>query len=229
MTQAEAEARIAAVEGQNAREDHELLLRLSAVTDVKAGLAAGESAEDVSLSGLLHTLAGARGLKGIPNAGAWHDVRLENGIYVQSCYSRLRKYFDCELWHGKEHHSDKNGDFLTKPLFTVDLKGSGAVLQGWGDCWGNLPQEMFAGFDFTVPEVQPILARVEDAVRGAWWDFDVQGTCTHDATHLAWHVSIPVASRHAFSRADFSQKLRDALAKLADALVPLMEHRVRKE
>lgn len=222
-------SRIAAVEGQSVRSVVELLMQLSAVTDVKASSSAGESAEDVSLSGLLHTLAGALGLKGIPNAGNWHEARLENGIYIHSYYARLRKYFDCELWRGKERHDDKTGDFLTKPHFTVDPKGEGAVLQGWGDCWGNLPQETFAGFDFTAPEVQPILAKVEEGVRGAWWDFDVQGACTHDATHLWWNVSIPFASRHAFSRADFSRKLRGGLAKLAEALEPLLAHRKRKE
>ncbi len=221
--------RIGAVEGQNVREVVELLLRLSAVTDVKTGLAVGESAEDVSVTGLLHTLSGALGLKGIPNAGNWHEARLGNGIYVHSYYARLRKYFDCELWRGKEHHDDKSGDFLTKPQFSVEPKGEGAVLHVQGDCWGNLPQETFAGFDFAAPEVQDPLAKAEEAVRGAWWDFDVQGNCFHDVAHLWWNVAIPVVSRHAFSRADFSYKLRGALAKLAEALEPLLAHRKRKE
>ena len=222
-------ARIAAVEGQNAQEVVELLLRLSAVTDVKAGPATGESAEDVSLSGLLHTLSGALGLKDVPGAGGWHEVRYENGAYVHSWYARLRKNFDCELWYGRNGHDDKAGDYLTWIRFTVEPKGEGAVLWAGGEVWGNQPQEMFAGFDLTAPDVQPTLTKVEEAVRGAWWDFDVQGACNHDGSHLWWNVSIPFASRHAFSRADFSRKLRGALAKLADALGPLMEHRVRKE
>jgi hypothetical protein len=222
-------SRIAAAEGQNAREVVELLLRLSAVTDVKAGASAGESAEDVSLSGLLHTLSGALGLKGVPGAGGWHEVRYENGTYVHSWYARLRKNFDCELWHGRERHDDKAGDYLTWIRFTVEPEGEGAVLKAWGDCCGNQPQERFAGFDLTAADVQAALAKAEEAARGAWWDFDVQGVCDHDATHLWWNVSIPFASRYAFSRADFSRKLRGALAKLADALAPLMAYRRRKE
>ena len=46
--------------------------------------------------------------------------------------------------------------------------------------------------------------------------------------HLGWNVSIPVASRHEFGTAAFAGKLRGALAKLAEALEPLLAHRKGK-
>lgn len=225
-------ARIGAVEGREVGEVIARLMRLSAVTDVKAGTAVGDGGDegngDFYLPGYLHAIADALLLRGSPGTD-WKEARYENGTYVRSQYARLRKVFDCELWMGKARYDDNSGDYLTNPHFTVEPAGTGVVLKAWGDWWGNWPEEAFAGFDFTADDAQATLARVENAVRGAWWAFDVQGTCTHDGLHIWWSVSIPIASRRRFDTADFAKKLRGALSKLAEALQPLMPYRKRKQ
>ncbi len=223
--------RITAVEGREVGEVIARLMRLSAVTDVKAGSTVGEGGDedgDFYLPGILHALAGALSLRGSPGTD-WKEARYENGTYVRSRYARLRKVFDCELWTGKARHDDNVGDYLTNPHFTVEPEGTGVVLKAWGDSWGNWPAETFAGFDFTTEDVQTDLTKVENAVRGAWWAFDVQGICAHDGLHIWWNVSIPIASRRVFETADFAKKLRGALSKLAEALQPLMPYRKRKQ
>lgn len=223
--------RITAVEGREVGEVIARLMRLSAVTDVKAGTAVGEGGDeggDFYLPGILHAIAGALSLRGSPGTD-WKEARYENGTYVRSRYARLRKVFDCELWMGKARHDDNAGDYLTNPHFTVEPEGTGAVLKAWGDWWGNWPSETFVGFDLAAEDVQATLAKVENAVRGAWWAFDVQGACAHDELHIWWNVSIPIASRRVFETADFAKKLRGALSKLAEALQPLMPYRKRKQ
>ena len=227
-------ARIAKEESRDVGEVVGRLMRLSAVTDVKAGTAAGEEDGgngDFYLPSWLHELReNILGLRWT-GAGEW-ESRLEGGACLTSDQARLQKNFYCALWLGKERDSEgaRDHDYLSPMTFTLGPdNGAGFVLKAWGECCGNNPAETFAGFDLAAEDVQADLAKVENAVRGAWWAFDVQGTCQHDGWHLWWSVSIPIASRRMFGSVDFSKKLRAAISKLADALQPLLAHRIRKE
>lgn len=224
--------RIVSVEGKDVGEVVDRLRKLSAVTDVKGGAVGEGDADggDFYSPSWLHVLReSVLGLRWNP-AGAW-ESRLEGRAYLASDQARLQKNFYCSLWLGKERYNDGAGDYLTQLTFTVEQgrNGAGFALRAWGDTWGNVPQDKFAGFDFTAEDAQPDLAKADEGVRGAWWAFGVEGACDHDGMHLWWNVSIPVASRHEFGTAAFGRKLRGALAKLAEALEPLLAHRKRKE
>lgn len=226
-------ARIAKDESRDVGEVVGRLMRLSAVTDVKAGTAAGEEDGgngDFYLPSWLHELRDSiLGLHWTAE-GEW-ESRLEGGAYLTSGQARLQKNFYCALWLDKERDSAGARDYLSSMTFTIgpDSNSAGFVLKAWGDCYGNNPPETFAGFDLAAEDVQAEIAKVENAVRGAWWDFDVQGFCNHDGWHLWWNVVIPVGSRRVFGSPDFSKKLRRAISKLADTLQPLLAHRKRKE
>ena len=205
------------------------LLKLSAVTDVKSGGAeAGAGNGDFYRPAFLHALRdSALDLRWTPGANAW-ESRLENGAVLSSTRSRLQTTYDCSLWSGKGEVGGK-GDFLTQPCFRIDPDGPGFVLKIWGDIWGNQPQDQYSGLDLAAESAQADVAKSEEGVRGAWWAFNATGNCAHDGTHLWWNASIPFASLHELSGNMFSHHLRGALAKLAEALEPLLAHRKRKE
>lgn len=226
-------ARIAQEESRDVGEVVRRLMRLSAVTDVKAGTAAGE--EDGGegafyLPSWLHELRESILELRWKVANTW-EAQLGGGACLTSDQARLQKNFYCELWLGKELAADGVRDYLSPVIFTLkpDPNGAGFVLKAWGECCGNKPEEAFAGFDLAAEAVHADLAKVENAVRGAWWAFDVQGNCHHDGWHLWWDVSIPIGSRRVFGSANFSKKLRGALSKLAEALQPLMPYRKKKQ
>lgn len=225
--------RIAKEDGRDVGEVVGRLMRLSAVTDVKAGTAAGEEDGgngEFYLPSWLHELReNILGLRWI-GGGKW-ESRLKGGACLTSDQARLQKNFYSTLWLGKEGDSDGARDYLSPMTFTLgpDPNGAGFLLKAWGECCGNNPAETFAGFDLSAEEVQADLAKAENAVRGVWWDFDVQGSCKHDGWHLWWDVLIPIGSRRVFGSPDFSKKLCRAISKLADALQPLLAHRKRKE
>ena len=206
----------------------DLLLKLSAVTDVKPAGEAGASAGDFYRPAFLHALReSALDLRWTSGTSAW-ESRLDNGAVLSSTRSRLQTTYDCILWSGKGEGGGK-GDFLTQPCFRIDPDGPGFALHVWGDVWGNHPQDQYSGLDLAAEAAQADVAKAEEGVRGAWWAFNVTGNCAHDGTHLWWNAAIPFASLHELSGNKFSRDLRGALAKLADALAPLMEHRVRKQ
>lgn len=204
------------------------LLKLSAVTDVKsAGAESGAGNGDFYRPTFLHALReSALDLHWTPGANAW-ESRLDNGTVLSSTRSRLQTTFDCNLWSGKAEDGGK-GDFLTTINFRIDPDGTEFALKMWGDVWGNHPQEQYSGLDLAAESAQTGVAKAEEGVRGAWWAFNATGNCAHDGTHLWWNASIPFASLHELSGNMFSHHLRGSLAKLADALEPLMAHRVQK-
>ncbi|MBP5786391.1 MAG: AAA family ATPase [Kiritimatiellae bacterium] len=205
------------------------LLKLSAVTDVKSsGAETGAANGDFYRPTFLHALReSALELRWASETSAW-EARLDNGAALSSTRSRLQTTFDCNLWSGKAEDGGK-GDFLTLINFRIDPDGTEFALKMWGDVWGNHPQNLFSGLDLAAESAQADVAKAEEGVRGAWWAFNVEGNCTHDGNHLLWNATIPFASLHELSGNRFSRNLRGALAKLADALSPLMAHRVRKQ
>ena len=205
------------------------LLKLSAVTDVKpSGAETGAGNGDFYRPSFLHALReSALELCWASGVNAW-ESRLENGAVLSSTRSRLQTTYDCILWSGNGEAGGK-GDFLTQPSFRIDPDGPGFVLRIWGDVWGNHPQNQFSGLDLTTESAQADVAKAEENVCGAWWAFNVKGNCANDGAHLWWNAAIPFASLHELSGNMFSHHLRDALAKLADALAPLMAYRKRKE
>jgi hypothetical protein len=205
------------------------LLKLSAVTDVKsAGAESGAGNGDFYRPAFLHALRdSALDLRWTPGANAW-ESRLDNGAVLSSTRSRLQTTYDCSLWSGKAEAGGK-GDFLTQPCFRIDPDGPGFVLKIWGDIWGNQPQDQYSGLDLAAESAQADVAKTEEGVRGAWWAFNATGNCAHDGAHLWWNASIPFASLHELSGNMFSHHLRGALAKLAEALEPLLAHRKLKE
>ena len=113
--------------------------------------------------------------------------------------------------------------------FRIDPDGTGFVLRVGGEVWGNHPQEKYAGLDLEAENAKADVAKTEEGVCGAWWAFNAKGNCAHDGHHLWWNAAIPFASLRELSGNMFSHHLRGALAKLADALAPLMAYRKRKE
>lgn len=207
----------------------DLLLRLSAVTDVKAGGAeTGTGNGDFYRPTFLHALReSALDLRWAAGTSAW-ETRLENGACLSSTRSRLQTTFDCDLWSGKGDGGGKGG-FLTNVWFRIDPGDAGFVLRANGEVWGNCPQEQFAGFELATEPAQADVAKAEEGVRGAWWAFGTTGFCTHDDRHLWWNAAIPFATLRELAGNTFSKNLRGALAKLAEALEPLLAHRKRKE
>ena len=203
-------------------------LKLSAVTDVKsAGAETGAANGDFYRPSFLHALReSALDLRWAPGTSAW-ESRLDNGAALSSTRSRLQTTYDCNLWSGKAGSGEK-GDFLTDINFRIDPDGTEFALKMWGDVWGNQPQNQFAGLDLAAENAQADVAKAEEGVRGAWWAFNATGNCAHNENHLWWNATIPFASLHELSGNMFSHHLRGSLAKLADALAPLMAHRVRK-
>lgn len=205
------------------------LLKLSAVTDVKSsGAETGAANGDFYRPTFLHALReSALELRWASEANAW-EARLENGAVLCSTRSRLQTTFDCNLWSGKAEDGGKD-DFLTTINCRIDPDGTEFALTMWGDVWGNHPQDKFSGLDLAAENAQADVAKAEEGVRGAWWVFNTTGNCAHDGHHLGWNATISFASLRELSGNRFSRNLRGALAKLADALSPLMAHRVRKQ
>ncbi|MBQ7252317.1 MAG: AAA family ATPase [Kiritimatiellae bacterium] len=205
------------------------LLKLSAVTDVKpSGAEAGAANGDFYRPTFLHALReSALELRWASGVNAW-ESRLENGAVLSSTRSRLQTTYDCALWSGKGENGG-NGDFLTGIGFRIDPDGTGFVLRIGGEVWGNHPQEKYAGLDLAAEAAQADVAKAEEGVRGAWWAFNATGNCAHDGTHLWWNAAIPFASLRELAGNMFSHHLRGSLAKLAEALEPLLAHRKKRQ
>ena len=202
-----------------------LLLKLSAVTDVKVGgLAEGEAEGDFYRPAFLHALCeSAIGLRWSSETHAW-ETKLENGACLSSTRARLQTTFDCVLWSGAAEGG--KGDFLTHIEFRIDPGESGFLLRFWGQVLGNHPPQEFKGLDLTSEASLADVKTVEESVRGAFWDFDATGKCEHDGCHLWWSGTIPFFSRHELAGNAFSRKFRKSLEKLANAFALLMKYRV---
>jgi len=212
----------------------EWLMRLSSVTSVKSETEQAATPENFNKSEYLkdlrwHTL----GLRPIPGKKGW-QMLLAQGCYLSSWQARVQTNLACELWSKKRSVDDKNDDgYLTEPYFHIYHDGKSFQLKMWGEFWGNWPKARYAGIDFAAESIQADLKAAEAAYCTIWTPLgfaaSVDRNIGHHPGNLWWNATVPFKNHDELVSSEFGQKLRGALAKLAEALEPLLAHRKRKE
>ena len=105
----------------------------------------------------------------------------------------------------------------------------------WGEFWGRAAgdtNKSFHAIDFNSDKVKADLEKALDAVRNAWFCFDVKGNCGCNcgdqigSGDIWWNATVPFSSYEDMVKGEFPQKLRGSLAKVAAAFASLTPYRV---
>ena len=207
------------------------LMRLSSVTSVKNEPEKPQEAVSFNRSEFLkemrwHSL-GMRSGNGVPWSAA-----LGSDAVVTSYQSRVQSKLQCQLRKGTlvgidQRKSDYiNDNYLAEFTLHIFHDGKSFQLKTWGEFWGDTHKVRY-GIDFNANAIQSDLAKAETDIRNAWKGLGVTANCGHNQDDIWWNVTIPFASYEELVGKEFSEKLRDSLAKLANALASLLGYRVK--
>ncbi len=218
----------------NVGETVEWLMRLSAVTSVKSEPTQTSVPENFSKSDYLkdmrwHTL-GMRADGGWP----WRAVLGKDAV-ITSYQARVQSNLQCQLRKGtlsgifvdKDDYIHEN--YLGGASFHIFHDGKSFQLKIWGEFWGNTPTKRFR-INFASDDIQADLSTAETAYCAAWAPFGVDAAIGtnigHHPENIWWNITIPFKDNDELVSPDFSQKLRGALAAVANAFASLLEYRV---
>lgn len=206
----------------------EWLLRLSAVTSVKSEQVQTDAVENFSKSEYLKSLR-------------WHalkmrevtfkkdrlwDACLPGGSCIYSWQKRVQTNLQCTMWLNRKSIKEECGDYITSPRFHIFHDGKSFQLKMWGEFWGAWPKEKYKGIDFAADAIQADLATAEAAIGKAFDVFGKTVNCGHPPQDIWWNVTIPFTSHEELVSEEFSKKLRDSLAKLAESFALLLPYRI---
>ena len=219
---------------ENVGDTVEWLLRLSAVTSVKSESAQAALVENFNAGQYLkdmryHTL-GMRNDGGWP----WRGVLGDDAV-ITSWQSRVQRYLQCQIRKGSLEGINPHEDgyieenYIGEASFHIFHDGRSFQLKIWGEFYGNTPTTRFS-IDFASEKIQPYLASSETAYCSAWNPFGlvvkVEQNIGHHKENIWWNVTVPFKDHDELVSDEFSQKLRDSLAKVAAAFATLLPYRV---
>ena len=213
----------------------EWLMRLSAVTSVKSESAQVAVPETFSKSVFLKDLRRhALGMR-------WTNVRngnaanLSDKFGIHSDQARVQSNLACSLWNCTVEGMSDGQNFISWFSFHIFHDGKSFQLKMWGEFWGRAAgdtNKSFHAIDFNSDKVKADLEKALDAVRNAWFCFDVKGNCGCNcgdqigSGDIWWNATVPFASYEEMVKGEFPQKLRGSLAKVAAAFASLLPYRV---
>lgn len=211
------------------------LMELSAVTNVKSESAQVAVPESFSKSVFLKDLRRhALGMR-------WTNVRkgnaanLSDKFGIHSDQARVQSNLACSLWNCTVEGMSDGQNFIGWFSFHIFHDGKSFQLKMWGEFWGRAAgdtKKSFHAIDFNSDKVKADLEKALDAVRDAWFCFDVKGNCGCNcgdqigSGDIWWNATVPFASYEEMVKGEFPKKLRDSLAKVAAAFASLLPYRV---
>ena len=199
------------------------LTSLSSVTNVKSESEKTQGAVEFNRSDFLKALRWRTlGLRNM-NGKAGMENLLPDGVYISSWQRRIQTNLACELWIGD---SEDARDFLTEPMFHIYHDGKSFQMKIWNEFWGNWPKEKYKGIDFESEDIQSDLISAEDAFRAAWTTFGINANIGHNQANIWWNVTIPFKDKDELTDEEFSNKLRDSLARVAKSFAMLLPYRI---
>ena len=214
----------------NVGETVEWLLRLSAVTSVKNDAAQTAVVENFSKSQYLKDFRwNTLGMRWMKDCNA---ANLSDCASLTSDQARVQSNLYCYMWNSDLTGVTENKNYLCVVRFHIFHDGRSFQLKIWGEFWGNTPKEMF-GIDFNSEKVKQSLATVFGRICDAWACFGVKGNSgCNPGDHIGgggiwWNVTVPFKDHDELVSDEFSQKLRDSLAKVAAAFATLLPYRVK--
>lgn len=211
------------------------LLELSAVTNVKSESAQVAVPETFSKSVFLKDLRRhALGMR-------WTNVRngnaanLSDKFGIHSDQARVQSNLACSLWNCTVEGMSDGQNFISWFSFHIFHDGKSFQLKMWGEfrgCAAGDTNKSFHAIDFNSDKVKADLEKALDAVRNAWFCFDVKGNCGCNcgdqigSGDIWWNATVPFSSYEEMVKGEFPKKLRGSLAKVAAAFATLLPYRV---